>query len=71
MEQLTFEQAIARIEQIVKALEDENTPIDESLVLFQEGIQLTSYCNTKLENIEDKVARVVIGDKIQDIQLED
>ncbi len=71
MENLTFEQAIARIEEIVKALENENTPIDDSLNLFQEGIELTSFCNKKLENIEAKVAKIVVGGKVEEFIAEE
>ena len=39
-EKLTFEAAIARLEEIVRALESGSAPLDESLALFEEGVGL-------------------------------
>ena len=43
MENMTFEQAIKRLEEIVNLLENNQTSLDESVELFQEGVQLSQY----------------------------
>lgn len=51
----TFEQALARLEKIVRALEQGNVPLDELLKLYDEGTALTRFCTSKLESAEKKV----------------
>ena len=45
MENITFEQAMNRLEEIVSALENNQISLEKSVELFQEGIQLTKLCN--------------------------
>ena len=52
---VTFEAAIARLEEIVRALESGNTPLDESLALFEEGVRLVRLCNERLDGAEQKI----------------
>ena len=47
-ENMTFEAAMARLEEIVRALESGNTPLDISLSLFEEGVALVKLCNSRL-----------------------
>lgn len=54
-EKLTFEQSLKRLEEIVRALESGETPLEESIALFEEGVKLSGYCNTLLETAEQKV----------------
>jgi len=55
MEGMTFEAAIARLEEIVRALESGSAPLDESLTLFEEGVSLVKLCNARLDTAEQKV----------------
>ena len=48
MENMTFEQALNRLEEIVQLLEKDTTSLDQSVDLFQEGIQLSNYCSKKI-----------------------
>ena len=52
---LNFEEAIARLEDIVKKLEAGNISLDESLLQFEEAVSLVRLCNEKLESAEQKV----------------
>ncbi len=52
---ITFEKAIARLEEIVKALENGSAPLDQSLELFEEGVSLVKICNDRLDNAEQKI----------------
>lgn len=58
MKEMTYEQAIKRLEDIVSMLEKNEVALDESIALFQEGIELSQFCNKKLENIQAKVAKI-------------
>ena len=55
VEEMSFEQALARLEAIVRMLESGNAALDESLSVFEEGIALVKMCNEKLETAEQKV----------------
>jgi exodeoxyribonuclease VII small subunit len=50
-----FEQALQRLEEIVGRLEKGELPLEESLALYEEGIQLSRLCHTKLEEAEAKI----------------
>lgn len=52
---MSFEEALARLEEIVRALESGNAPLDASLSMFEEGISLVKYCNGKLDSAEQKI----------------
>lgn len=54
-DEVTFEQAVKRLEEIVEKLEEGQVPLDESLQLFEEGVKLSRFCNAKLEEIERKI----------------
>ena len=63
IEQLSFEAALARLEETVRLLESGNVPLDDSLSLFEEGIALVKLCNNKLDTAEQKVVKLkLIGD---------
>lgn len=53
--EMTFEVAIARLEEIVRMLEGGNAPLDQSLALFEEGVALVKLCNSRLDSAEQKV----------------
>ena len=57
--EITFEQALERLENIVASLENGDAPLDESLTLFEEGVKLVKLCNNKLENAEEAVKHLV------------
>ncbi len=51
----TFEQGMARLEEIVSKLENGEASLDESLKLFEEGAKLMSQCTAMLDKAEQKV----------------
>jgi len=59
--EMTFERAVARLEEIVKLLEKGDAPLDESLALFEEGAKLIHACSKKLDDAEQKVVRLQKG----------
>lgn len=61
MDKLTFEQAIMRIDEIVKTLEKGDAPLEQSLSLFEEGTSLIKFCGKLLDSAEQKVVRLQKG----------
>ena len=55
---LTFEGNIKRLEEIVELLEKGETPLEESMKLFEEGVSLTNQCITLLDNAEQKIKKL-------------
>ena len=58
---LSFEQALGRINEIVKALENGDAPLDESMKLFEEGTALLRQCGGMLDAAEQQVVRLRKG----------
>jgi len=50
-----FEECLQRLEKIVQELEKGDVPLEQSLSLFEEGMQLSSACRKELEQAEGKV----------------
>ena len=50
-----FEQALQRLEEIVEKLEKGDLALEKSLQLFEEGIKISRFCGTKLDEAERKV----------------
>src|SRR5215216_4479303 len=58
IEELTYEEALAELEEIISALEDEQNRLDESIKLFERGQKLAAHCGALLEAAELKVKQV-------------
>ncbi len=56
--ELEFEQALQRLEAVVKKLEAGNVSLDEALAGYEEGISLVRFCNEKLDAAELRVNAV-------------
>jgi exodeoxyribonuclease VII small subunit len=59
MAQKKFEEAMKRLEEIVQNLEDGDLSLEESLKVFEEGMGLVKFCSEKLEEVEQKVTKLV------------
>ena len=53
--EMSFEEMTARIGEIVQLLENTDTPLDESLSLFEEGVTLIKKANETLDEAQKKV----------------
>ena len=71
MDNITFEQAMSRLEEIIAALENNQISLEKSVDLFQEGIKLSKICSDKLAGIEDKVAKILVDRKLEDLKIEE
>ncbi|MFD1428078.1 exodeoxyribonuclease VII small subunit [Kroppenstedtia sanguinis] len=58
-ENLSFEEAMDRLEEVVEHLESGEVPLEESIRLFEEGMKLSRYCGEKLEKMEQHVEMLV------------
>lgn len=57
MAELKFEQAMAKLEEIVVTLEKGELGLEESLKLFEEGTKLAAFCNNALNEAEQKIIK--------------
>ena len=53
--EMTFEDALAKLEGIVKKLEKPDLPLDESIKLFEEGMNLSKVCSERLDQAQQRV----------------
>ena len=58
MEDLSFEEAYARLENAVAALQDGQMPLDQALHHYEEGMKLAQYCNELLQKAELRVQQL-------------
>ena len=62
MAEKKFEDALARLEEIVKELESGDLPLEQSLKMFEEGVKLSRICHKRLEDAERRV-EILLKDK--------
>ena len=55
-EDLSFEAALEKLEDVLKKLERSDCPLEEALSLFQNGMQLVQFCRGKLNDVESKIS---------------
>ncbi len=58
-----FESALKRLEEISDLLESEDTPLENSIKLFEEGIELKEFCEEKLKSAKLKIDKIVKKNK--------
>ena len=58
-----FESALKRLEEISDLLENEDTPLEDSIKLFEEGIELKEFCEGKLKSAKLKIDKIVKRNK--------
>jgi exodeoxyribonuclease VII small subunit len=58
---MTFEEAMKRLEAIVKRLEDGDVPLEESIKLYEEGMRLGTLCNSILNEAEKRIESLSKG----------
>jgi exodeoxyribonuclease VII small subunit len=60
VETLTFEQAQAELEQVVEALEDRHTGLDDALALWERGEALHAWCQSRLDYAADRLQKIAV-----------
>ena len=63
MAKMKFEEAMKRLEDIVKNLESGDLALEDSIENFEEGMKLVSLCSKRLEEVEQKVNLLVKGNE--------
>lgn len=56
--EMSFEQAMAELEQVVSQLERGEVPLEQSITLYERGALLKKRCEAKLKEAEEKVAAI-------------
>ena len=55
LQNLSFEEQLQRLEEIVEILDDGEAALDEMIAIYEEGMQRSQYCRDYLEKAEQKV----------------
>ena len=59
MENLSFEESLEKLEEIVNKLESGDVPLDNAIDEFNNAMQLVKICNNKLNAAEESIAKIV------------
>ena len=59
--QLSFEDALKRLEDIVRTLEKGEAPLDQSIELYQEGDRLKRHCEARLKEAQARIEQITFG----------
>ncbi len=59
---MTFEEAMNKLEEIVKKLEEGDVPLEEAIHFFQEGMKLSKFCHDKLQQVEKQMEFILKED---------
>ena len=63
--EMTFEEAMADLEQVVTQLERGDVALEDSIALYERGAELKKHCETKLKQAEEKVAAITLDGSSQ------
>lgn len=59
---LSFEDAMTKLEQIVDKLEEGDVPLEEAIIFYKEGMELSKLCHDKLKSVEDQLTQIITED---------
>ena len=58
---LSFEKALAELEEIVQKLESGGAALEESIALYERGAALKAHCEKTLKSAQEKIEKIVVG----------
>ncbi|NDU99398.1 exodeoxyribonuclease VII small subunit [Pseudoroseicyclus tamaricis] len=61
VESMSFEAALAELEQVVTKLDRGEVPLEESIALYNRGAALKTHCEAKLKDAEEKVQKITLA----------
>ena len=61
IESMSFEDALAELEQIVRRLEAGQVKLDDAILCYERGTELKRHCEQKLNEAQQRVDRIVVG----------
>lgn len=68
---ITFEEAMEKLEKIVGRLEDGEVPLEESINLYKEGMELSKWCHDKLKSAEEQLTLIMKDDSLKPFSIEE
>ena len=72
MENLSFEESLKRLEEIVNKLESGDVPLDDAIDEFNNAMQLVKICENKLSAAEESIAKIVKDNgQIEDFNIQE
>lgn len=57
-EELTLAESFAKLDEIVQKLENEELSLEDSFTVYQQGMKLLKYCNSKIDTVEKKMMQL-------------
>lgn len=70
IENMSFEDAMAELETIVRSLETGNTKLDDSIAAYERGVALRKHCEARLENARLKIEKITLDENNSPVGLE-
>ena len=64
--EMKFEDALKRLEEIVRMLEGGQSPLDESLGLYEEAVALVKVCNSRLDSAQQRVTMLGMNGNVEE-----
>jgi exodeoxyribonuclease VII small subunit len=59
---ISFEEAMNKLEQIVDKLEEGDVPLEAAIAFYKEGMELSKLCHDKLKNVEEQLTQIITED---------
>lgn len=59
---ITFEEAMSKLEKIVEKLEEGDVPLEEAIIFYKEGMELSKLCHDKLKSVEEQLTQIITED---------
>jgi exodeoxyribonuclease VII small subunit len=59
---LSFEEAMNKLEQIVDRLEEGDVPLEEAILFYKEGMELSKLCHDKLKSVDEQLTQIITED---------
>jgi exodeoxyribonuclease VII small subunit len=59
---VSFEDAMTKLEQFVDKLEEGDVPLEEAIVFYKEGMELSKLCHDKLKSVEEQLTQIITED---------
>mgnify|MGYP001287657019 CR=1 FL=1 len=60
--EITFEEAMEKLEVIVEKLEEGDVPLEEAINIYKEGMELSKLCHDKLKKVETSLTQILTED---------
>lgn len=70
-EEMSFEEKLQKLENIVKELENGGVPLNDAIAKFNEAMLLANDCNKILENASETINKVVKNDTLEEFKVEE